>query len=145
MEFGVWKFLRREGELELEGELEFRVWNLPRGGGRGMSRMRLAADWEILRLRLVYLGMLAGFALIGATLWHHQVAHGEEYRRDLTRQSMRRVRLPGVRGLSRRSPSWAAMSMSPPPCATMPKPYRNCSTWPTRDYRLPMWPMPRVG
>lgn len=64
-----------------------------------MSRVRLAADWEILRLRMVYLAMLAGFALIAATLWHHQVAHGEEYRRDLMRQSMRRVRLPAVRGL----------------------------------------------
>jgi len=59
---------------------------------------RLARDWELNRLRLLYAAMLAAFALLIAQLWRLQVAQGARYERNLARQSIRRVRLPGPRG-----------------------------------------------
>ena len=50
------------------------------------------------RLRLLYGAMLAMFGILLATLWRMQVAHGKTYQTDLVRQSVRRVRLPGMRG-----------------------------------------------
>ncbi len=55
-------------------------------------------DEEHLRIRLLLGLMLASFGLLLATLWHMQVAHGSQFQRDLMRQSIRRVRLPGLRG-----------------------------------------------
>ncbi len=64
-----------------------------------MSRARIPPDWEVLRLRLVYAVMLAGFLLIGARLWWLQVAKSEVYAARQESQSVRRVRIPGIRGL----------------------------------------------
>ncbi|MBM4154051.1 MAG: penicillin-binding protein 2 [Lentisphaerae bacterium] len=63
------------------------------------DRTRIPPDWEVARLRLLFAGMLGAFAVILATLWRIQVAHGEQYREDLAKQSVRRVRIPGPRGL----------------------------------------------
>lgn len=53
---------------------------------------------EQLRLRLLFGIMLIAFGVLLAALWRMQVAHGTMYQRDLVRQSVRRVRLPGMRG-----------------------------------------------
>lgn len=42
--------------------------------------------------------MIAGLGFLAAMLWRIQVAQGYQYTRDELRQSMRRVRLPGMRG-----------------------------------------------
>lgn len=64
-----------------------------------MNRTRIPPDWEIARLRFLFAGMMCALALIVATLWRIQVAHGEQYRENLATQSVRRVRIPGPRGL----------------------------------------------
>jgi penicillin-binding protein 2 len=61
--------------------------------------VRTATDRETLRIRLLQAGMILSLALIAAMLWRIQVARGDEYRQDVTRQSIRRIRTPGVRGL----------------------------------------------
>lgn len=61
----------------------------------------MKARWSIpveLRVRLVALAMLAGFLFLGAMLWRIQVMRGHFYAQDLEKQSVRRVRLPGMRG-----------------------------------------------
>ena len=63
-----------------------------------MSRARLPMDWEVARLRVLFAAMLVAFGVIEAALWRIQVARGPAYRRDLARQSVRRVRIPGPRG-----------------------------------------------
>ncbi|HMP76067.1 MAG TPA: penicillin-binding protein 2 [Kiritimatiellia bacterium] len=55
-------------------------------------------DDEFLRLRVVLVGMLALFVFLGGWLWHIQVHRGPSFEQDQMKQSMRRVRLPGVRG-----------------------------------------------
>lgn len=55
-------------------------------------------DRELIRVRILLVVMLAAFVLLLAALWRVQVAHGKQYQRDLVRQSVRRVRLPGLRG-----------------------------------------------
>ena len=55
-------------------------------------------DVEIVRLRLLFAVMLMAFLGLGLALWRIQVAHGKSYQKDLMKQSVRRVRLPGVRG-----------------------------------------------
>ncbi len=55
-------------------------------------------DEEQLRLRVLFLLMLASFCILLAALWRMQVGEGKRYQRDLMRQSIRRVRLPGMRG-----------------------------------------------
>ncbi|HMO03278.1 MAG TPA: penicillin-binding protein 2 [Kiritimatiellia bacterium] len=55
-------------------------------------------DDDLLRLRLMLLVFLLGIALLGAFLWRIQVANTGQYEVDLAKQSIRRVRLPGVRG-----------------------------------------------
>jgi len=55
-------------------------------------------DAERIRIRLLLAVMLLGFCLLGAALWRIQVAHGHDYQQDLYKQSVRRVRLPGMRG-----------------------------------------------
>ncbi len=56
------------------------------------------SEAECLRIRLVMLAMLAALAFLGVNLWRIQVLRAPEYRSSLDRQSMRRVRLPGIRG-----------------------------------------------
>lgn len=53
---------------------------------------------ELLRVRLVAVGMLAAFLGLGVFLWRIQIVHGARYETSLSRQSMRRVRIPGLRG-----------------------------------------------
>jgi penicillin-binding protein 2 len=55
-------------------------------------------DHEKWRVRLALLGMLAALLFLGVMLWRIQVAQGQEYARDELRQSVRRVRMPGMRG-----------------------------------------------
>jgi len=50
------------------------------------------------RLRLILIGMLAAFGFLIVQLWQIQVLRASEFRTSLDRQSMRRVRLPGIRG-----------------------------------------------
>lgn len=63
-----------------------------------MTPARRPLDWEVLRLRLVAGAMAAGFLALGVALWRVQVASGHRYETDLAKQSIRRVRLPGIRG-----------------------------------------------
>lgn len=55
-------------------------------------------DDEHLRIRLLLVGMLAMFGFLAMMLWHIQVVEGGQYEKDELRQSVRRVRLPGLRG-----------------------------------------------
>lgn len=60
--------------------------------------IRQIFDEEHLRIRLMLVLMLAALGVLVAALWRMQVAHGKAYQRDLMKQSVRRVRLPGMRG-----------------------------------------------
>lgn len=55
---------------------------------------------NIFRVRLVIIAavMLTGFSVLIFKLWYEQIHLGERYRKSITRQSVRRVRLPGMRG-----------------------------------------------
>ncbi len=55
-------------------------------------------DREIWRVRFVLIGMLVALGFLGVMLWRIQVAQSYEYEKDQIRQSVRRVRLPGIRG-----------------------------------------------
>ena len=55
-------------------------------------------DDEFMRARLVLLGMLAALSFLGVALWRAQVVNTLKYTTSLDRQSMRRVRLPAIRG-----------------------------------------------
>ena len=55
-------------------------------------------DDEFMRARIVLLGMLSAFCFLGIVLWRVQVIDTLQYTTSLDRQSMRRVRLPGIRG-----------------------------------------------
>ena len=55
-------------------------------------------DEEHLRIRILLVVMLAAFGILLAALWRMQVSHGKMYQRDLMKQSVRRVRVPGLRG-----------------------------------------------
>ena len=50
------------------------------------------------RLFIVAAVMLAGFTVLLMRLWYEQIHQGDRYRRSISRQSVRRVRLPGLRG-----------------------------------------------
>ena len=50
------------------------------------------------RLLATWAGMLALFFALGLRLWNLQVAQGMEYQRRLAKQSLRSVRIPGLRG-----------------------------------------------
>jgi penicillin-binding protein 2 len=50
------------------------------------------------RVRIAALGMLVAFSGLAAALYYVQVAHGARYETNLERQSVRRVRVPGMRG-----------------------------------------------
>lgn len=56
------------------------------------------SERELLRLRLVLGGMLAFLALLAVCLWRMQVGQGARYEDSLERQSVRRVRIPSIRG-----------------------------------------------
>ncbi len=62
--------------------------------------MELNSPWdgEQVRLRIVVVMMLAGLLFLGGSLWRVQVLHGSEHTERLDHQSIRRVRLPGLRG-----------------------------------------------
>ena len=51
-----------------------------------------------LRLLVVALLMALGFVLLAGKLWYEQIHGGERYRASISRQSVRRVRLSGLRG-----------------------------------------------
>ena len=51
-----------------------------------------------LRLLIVAAVMLCGFLVLAGKLWHEQIRFGERYRASIARQSVRRVRLAGLRG-----------------------------------------------
>jgi penicillin-binding protein 2 len=55
-------------------------------------------DDEFLRVRLVCIGMLVALVFLGGWLWHIQVHRGASFEQDQVKQSVRRVRIPGVRG-----------------------------------------------
>jgi len=56
-------------------------------------------DRELVRARVVLLVMIAALVFLAVFLWRVQVLNASEYRSSLERQSMRRVRLPGRRGV----------------------------------------------
>ncbi len=62
-----------------------------------MSRRKRGED-ERFRVRLIGLVMLISLVILGVNLWRIQVVRAPEFRSSLDRQSMRRVRLPGIRG-----------------------------------------------
>jgi len=55
-------------------------------------------DDEFLRVRVVLAVMMLFFLVLGGRLWHVQVTRGPSFEQDQLKQSLRRVRLPGVRG-----------------------------------------------
>jgi penicillin-binding protein 2 len=55
-------------------------------------------DDDLLRLRLLLVVFLLAITGLGSFLWRIQVAQSDRYEVDLTKQSVRRIRLPGVRG-----------------------------------------------
>ena len=63
-----------------------------------MGRDRAIREVSVWRLLGLWLAMLALFGALGVRLWRLQVAQGMEYQRKLAKQSLRSVRLPGVRG-----------------------------------------------
>lgn len=60
--------------------------------------MRTATDREMFHIRLLQAGMLLALVFIVIMLWRLQVERGQHYKVDASRQSIRRVRLPGTRG-----------------------------------------------
>ena len=52
----------------------------------------------LLRLRVILVGMMCGFAVLVVSLWRIQVVDSLRYRDRLRKQSVRRVRIPGWRG-----------------------------------------------
>ena len=63
-----------------------------------MARDRTHPEISLWRLLPLWVGMLALFGVLGFRLWNLQVAQGTEYQRRLAKQSLRSVRLPGIRG-----------------------------------------------
>jgi len=53
---------------------------------------------EKVRVHLVLLLMFGAFVFLAVSLWRIQVLNTSKYRSSLDRQSMRRVRIPGIRG-----------------------------------------------
>mgnify|MGYP001158017054 FL=1 len=60
--------------------------------------VRPAIESGAFRIRILLVLMLVLCALLGVMLWKIQVAHGHDYVQDLDRQSVRRIRLPAMRG-----------------------------------------------
>lgn len=55
-------------------------------------------DDDLLRLRLLLVVFLAALTFLGGYIWRIQMAQSDRYEVDLAKQSIRRIRLPGVRG-----------------------------------------------
>lgn len=55
-------------------------------------------DDDLLRLRLLLAVFLAAIVFLGIYLWRIQVSSEGRYEGDLAKQSVRRIRIPGVRG-----------------------------------------------
>ncbi len=53
---------------------------------------------QITRILILTLVFLAAYVLIGVRLWHEQIHMGEEYKEQISKQSIRRIRYPGIRG-----------------------------------------------
>ena len=58
----------------------------------------ISIDSERWRIRMLLALMLLGLAFLAVMLWRIQVAQGYQYADDELRQSVRRVRIPGMRG-----------------------------------------------
>lgn len=63
-----------------------------------MNREGRVMDGEIARIVALGAFMLLGLCVLAFALWNIQVAHGADFRRDLMKQSVRRVRIPAARG-----------------------------------------------
>ena len=63
-----------------------------------MGRERFIPEVHVWRLLLLWLAMLGFFGGLVFRLWNLQVAQGTEFQRKLAKQSLRSVRLPGIRG-----------------------------------------------
>ncbi len=63
-----------------------------------MARDRFIPEIHVWRLLVAWLAMLACFGALSFRLWNLQVAQATEYQRRLAKQSLRSVRLPGLRG-----------------------------------------------
>jgi penicillin-binding protein 2 len=63
-----------------------------------MARDRAMPEVHVLRLLLLLPVMLGLFGALTFRLWNLQVAKGEEFQRRLAKQSLRSVRVPGIRG-----------------------------------------------
>ncbi len=63
-----------------------------------MRRDRTATIVHAWRLLFLALAMAALFGVLVVRLWNLQVAQGMEYQRRLAKQSLRSVRIPGIRG-----------------------------------------------
>ncbi|MCF7837041.1 MAG: penicillin-binding protein 2 [Candidatus Marinimicrobia bacterium] len=63
-----------------------------------MSPPLTRSQIPFLRLHLLIAGMAATGILLVAMLWRIQVARGPRYEHDLALQSLRRIRVPGMRG-----------------------------------------------
>ena len=63
-----------------------------------MAAERNLREFSLWRLLLLWLAMAGAFGLLAYRLWNLQVAQGMEYQHRLTRQSLRSVRIPGMRG-----------------------------------------------
>ncbi|HOE00914.1 MAG TPA: penicillin-binding protein 2 [Kiritimatiellia bacterium] len=65
---------------------------------RERERERLLPEVHVWRLLLLWVALLALFGVLVHRLWSLQVAQSSEYQRRLVKQSLRSVRLPGIRG-----------------------------------------------
>ena len=63
-----------------------------------MRREDFIPEVHVWRLLLMWLVMLGLFGALVFRLWNLQVAQSSEYQRRLAKQSLRSVRLPGIRG-----------------------------------------------
>lgn len=55
-------------------------------------------NFEYTRLRRMKIAILATLGLLVGALWYIQIGHGEHYAKNLEQQSVRRIRIPSVRG-----------------------------------------------
>lgn len=62
------------------------------------TRDRNLPEVHVWRLLVLWVLMLGLFGVLVFRLWNLQVAQGMEFQRKLTKQSLRSVRLPGIRG-----------------------------------------------
>ena len=53
---------------------------------------------ELVRLRILLVVLTSIFVALLAVMWRVQVVHSSQYTKSLDRQSIRRIRLPGIRG-----------------------------------------------